>query len=393
VTVDVRAAAASLLGFLFQRLDGRESNRPALSNPTVALYAARDGRWIHLHGGFPHLEAGTLELLGCGRDRDAIAGAVARRDALEIEDALAEARLCGAMVRTSREWSEHPQGRALAAGSLVEVERIGDSEPEPLAPAERPLAGVRVLDLTRVLAGPTCARTLAEHGAEVLKVTSPRLPFIEPFVWDTGHGKRSAHLDLDEPADAARLRALVREADVFSQSYRGGSLARRGFGAEALARLRPGLIYVTLSCYGDVGPWQERPGWEQLAQCVTGVASEQGSERAPELVPAAACDYTTGYLAALGTLAAFARRAREGGSYHVRASLCQTGSWISRMGAICDPASASGLGDVADLCERIETPAGALTRLAPVTELSETPARWELPAVPLGTHAASWSAP
>ena len=188
----------------------------------------------------------------------------------------------------------------------------------------RPLSGVRVLDLTRVLAGPTCARTLAEHGAEVLHVRSPKLPSIEPFVIDTNPGKRSCFLDLDRREDVERMRALVRDAHVFSQGYRPGALARRGFSPEELAQMRPGIIAVSIDCYGHEGPFAGRPGWEQLAQTVTGMAHEHAGDEHPALVPAAINDYTTGYLGALGVMCALARRTTEGGSWHVRVSLART---------------------------------------------------------------------
>ncbi len=206
---------------------------------------------------------------------------------------------------------------ALAQVPVVEIIRLGDAAREPIPGPRadergaRPLSGVRVLDLTRVLAGPTCARTLAEHGAEVLHVRSPKLPSIEPFVIDTNPGKRSCFLDLDRKEDAERLRALVRDAHVFSQGYRPGALARRGFAPEELARMRPGIIVVSIDCYGHEGPFAERPGWEQLAQTVTGMALEHAGDEHPALVPAAVNDYTTGYLGALGVMCALARRATE----------------------------------------------------------------------------------
>jgi crotonobetainyl-CoA:carnitine CoA-transferase CaiB-like acyl-CoA transferase len=249
---------------------------------------------------------------------------------------------------------------------------------------------VRVLDLTRVLAGPACGRTLAEHGADVLRISSPNLPSVPPFVVDTGHGKLSAHLDLNDPADAEHLRALARDADVFCQSYRSGALDNRGFGPSDLVALRPGIVYVSINCYGHEGPWRQRPGWEQLAQTVTGVAIAQGSPHRPELIPAAACDYVTGYLAAYGTMAALARRAREGGAWLVQASLCQTGMWFERLGATCDPETAPSVGNPSDLLTETDTPHGRLSHLAPVVEMSETPPRWERPTVPLGTHAPEW---
>jgi len=294
------------------------------------------------------------------------------------------------MARTAEEWSAHPQGQALAGVPRVEIRKIGDSEPEPLPSGASPLSGVRVLDLTRVLAGPTHARTLAQYGADVLHITSPRLPTSDVWVMDTNHGKLSAYLDLEQPGDVQRLQALIAEADVFAQGFRAGSLERRGLGPSQLAALRPGLIYVSINCYGHVGPWVGRPGWEQLAQTVTGLATAQGTPDHPQRMPVAACDYTTGYLAALGTLVALGRRAREGGSYEVRASLCQTGMWFGRLGAACDPAQASGPGDADELTTETDTAWGRLRHLPPVVELSETPPRWARPPVPLGTHPPAW---
>ena len=397
LAIDVRAAAASLLSFSLLSIAGRPlaHARP----PTVGLYRTRDGGWIHLHGGFPHLHEGTLALLGCSSDAGAIAAAVARRDAQELEDALADRGLCGARLRNAAEWSAHSQGRALAQVPLVEVLRIGDAEPEPLpglradGGGARPLAGVRVLDLTRVLAGPTCARTLAEHGADVLHVRSPRLPFIEPFVIDTNPGKRSCHLDLDDGGDAARLRDLVCGADVFSQGYRGGALERRGFGPADLARLRPGIIAVSIDCYGHEGPWRNRPGWEQLAQTATGMAHEHGGTERAEIVPAAATDYTTGFLAALGVFRALERRATEGGSWHVRVSLARTAMWLLSLPRAPEGAAPSGLDRAVLRAHEIEmeTAWGPLRRLGPVLRMSETTPRWDLPPAPLGAHLASWS--
>lgn len=395
IEVDGRAAAASLLSFLLMRAEGLALPRGAPA--TVALFPARDG-WIHLHGGFPALHEGTLALLGCADDAGAIARVVAGWDAQPLEDALAERGLCGARLRSAGEWRAHPQGEALARTPLVELLRIGDAPPEPLPgpraaeAGARPLSGVRVLDLTRVLAGPTCARTLAEHGADVLHVRSPRLPSIEPFVIDTNVGKRSCFVDLTDAAGAARLRELAAGAHVVTDGYRPGALARRGFGADALAALRPGIVVASIDCYGHTGPWASRPGWEQLAQTATGMAHEHAGDAAPAVVPAAVTDYTTGRLAALGVLCALARRAREGGSWLVRVSLARTAMWIQSLPRVETGAAPSGV-DPARLAAwsiGFDTAWGRVTRLAPVARMSETPPRWSLPPVPLGTHAARW---
>lgn len=390
VRVEVRTAAASLLSFLFCRVLDREP--PGYGERTAIrdFFPTRDGGWFFLHGSFPATQQAALELLGCSADRADVARAIARWDAQDLEDAIAERGLCGARVRTQREWWEHPQGRALAAHPPLEVIRLGDSQPEPLpSQGEQPLAGVRVLDVTRVLAGPTCGRTLAQHGAEVLRIASPRLPSVPHFVMDTGHGKRSAHLDLKRPDGAERLRTLLLGADVFAQGYRSGALDRLGFGPEELCALRPGLVYVSINCYGHVGPWSTRPGWEQLAQTATGVSAEQGGE-VPQLIPAAPTDYTTGYLAALGTMVALGRRAREGGSFWVRVSLCRTAMWLQGLGRTDDVGSGPDRERLSPWLSVSETPFGRIEHLAPVIELSETPPRWARPTVPLGSHPPEW---
>jgi crotonobetainyl-CoA:carnitine CoA-transferase CaiB-like acyl-CoA transferase len=402
VEVSLRHAGASLLSFAFLRAPGIVIRG---ISPTIGLYRTRNDRWIHLHGGFPHLAAGTLRILGCQEDRQAIANAVRRWDAEALEDALAQTRLCGAVVRSAGEWAAHPQGQGLAELPVVELTRLGDGPAMPLGVASRPLSGIRVLDLTRVLAGPTCGRTLAEHGADVLRVTCPRLPDVEPFVIDTGHGKLSAALDLDRVDDVERLKQLASKADVFVGGYRSGALEHRGFGPQALAALGRGIVYVSINCYGHLGPWRERAGWEQLAQSVTGLAHDHGGAETPALVPAAACDYTTGYLAAFGALVGLARRSREGGSWHVRASLSQTGMWIQRRGsdALAPGVSVSSdesivvgrprgfsAEEIAAFSTQSATAYGRIHHLAPALRLSETPPRWERPSAPLGTHPPVW---
>jgi len=255
-----------------------------------------------------------------------------------------------------------------------------------------------VLDLTRVLAGPTCSRTLAEHGADVLKITSPALPSVPLFVMDTSHGKRAAFLDLGTDAGSAALWSLVDETDVFVQGYRGGAMDRLGFGADELDRRRPGLIFVSIDCYGHEGPWRERAGWEQLAQAVTGIAIEQGSDSAgarerpaPRLLPAAATDYTTGYLAALGTLAALVRRATEGGSYRVRVSLARTGMWLQDRGRTLQPGPGPDPTRLAVRMSNEDNAYGSLSHLGPVVELSKTPPYWARPTTPLGAHPPTWT--
>jgi crotonobetainyl-CoA:carnitine CoA-transferase CaiB-like acyl-CoA transferase len=333
-------------------------------------------------------------VLGCEDGRDAVAAAIAKWSARDLEDALAAAGLPTGMVRSRDEWRAHPQGRAVAALPLLEIQKIGEAPPEAAGAGPRPLSGVRVLDLTRVIAGPVAGRTLAAYGADVMLVTAPHLPSLPDLVIDTGLGKLSTQLDLRRTEDADRLRALVRGADVFCQSYRPQALARHGVSPEDLARVRPGLVYVTLSAFGHAGPWRDRRGFETLVQSVSGMAHEQGVALGldrPHHLPAQVVDHGTGYLAAFGALAALARRAREGGSYLVRVSLAQTAWWVDALGRVSgrhtpDPT----LEDVQDLLAEIDSPFGRLRHVVPAAALSETPASWSRPAVPLGTHAPAW---
>ncbi len=375
IAVDVKGAAISLISFLCQRLETGDQPVRDPNRPLVGFYQAGDGRWIHLHGAFPRLAQGTMRVLGCKEDAVSVARSVAGWQAQELEDALAEAGMCGAMARTRDEWLRHEQGKVLSGIPAVVIKKIGDSDPEPFGSRSRPLENVRVLDLTRVLAGPTCARTLAAHGANVLKINSPNLPSVPPFVMDTGHGKRSAFLELTSKSDAGILRGLAATSDIFSQGYRKGALGGHGFGPEELAALRPGIVYVSINAYGHEGPWANRPGWEQLAQTATGVAVDEGSEAQPKLIGAAATDYTTGYLAALGAMAALYRRGKEGGSYHVEVSLSQTANWLYTFGLFekggVQPAL--DLADAAPFMISSETGFGKLHHLGPILQMSETP--------------------
>ena len=368
----------------------------------MGVYPSRNGRWNYLHCNFPNHREAALGVLGVEEDREAVRRAVAQWEALELEEAIIAAKGAGGMVRSMAEWAQHPQSAAVASLPLLEIDKIGDSPPEPLPDGPRPLSGVRVLDLTRVLAGPTCARTLAEHGADVLKITASHLPSSGSQELDTGHGKLSAYLDLREPADVDTLKGLVSEADVFSQGYRPGTLASRGLAPEDLARLRPGIVYVSLSAFGRVGPWAERRGFDTVVQTVSGITHRQGelfpgAEPGPQFYPVSAIDYLTGYLMAYGALTALGRRAREGGSWLVRISLAQTGKWLVDRGQVPE----NDLGDVptdftpeeiARWRTSSEVTAGQLQHLGPTLQLSETQPYWARPTVPLGHHDPVWPA-
>src|SRR5438309_6173335 len=400
VAVDLRQAVASLRSGHYLEVNGVKVRGDR--NPVMGMYPAKNGRWSYLHANFPNHRAAALRVLGCEENRDAVRQAVAGWDALELEEAIIAAGGAGGMVRNMAEWARHPQAAAIASLPLLELVKIGDAPVEKLPAGDRPLSGVRVLDLTRVLAGPTCARTLAEHGADVLKITGAHLPNLGYQEFDTGHGKLSAHLDLREAKDLETLRGLIRETDVFSQGYRPGALGNRGLSPETLAQLRPGIVFVSLSAFSHVGPWASRRGFDTVVQTVSGITSRQGDlfpgpAPGPQFYPVSAIDYLTGYLMAFGAMVALARRAREGGSWLVRISLAQTGRWLVGRGEVPEA-------DLADVAKEFtdaeverwsmasDTPVGRLRHLGPVVRLSETPPRWARPSVPLGHNEPVWPA-
>ncbi|MBV9749278.1 MAG: CoA transferase [Acetobacteraceae bacterium] len=393
VAVDLRAAAASLRSNRYLRIDGEKPAEPW--DRLSGFYPVRDGGWITLHCNFPHHRAAALAVLGAAPERGAVGEATLSWAGEALEDAIHAAGGCAGWVRSPEDWARHPQAQAIGLQPLLCIEQIAESEPEPLPSGTRPLAGIRVVDLTRVLAGPTCARTLAEHGADVLKITAGHLPDSGPIELDTGIGKRAARLDLRRPPAIGTLRGLVREADVFSQSYRPGALARRGFSPADVAKLRPGIVYVTLSAWGRSGPWRERRGFDTIVQTVSGMAHLSGDGTRPKLLPVSAIDYVSGYLMAFGAMVALARRASIGGSWLVRVALARTGRWIVDRG-ILDPSRVAGLAEeleeaeLARLTAEMPAPAGRIRYLAPVVRLAETPGRWDRPPVPLDHDRPEW---
>jgi len=400
VAVDLRQAVASLRSGHYLQVNGARVRNER--NPVMGMYPAKGGRWSYIHANFPNHRAAALRVLGCAENREAVRQAVANWDARELEEAIIAAGGAGGMVRRMEEWARHPQAAAIAALPLMEIIKIGDSPPEKLPDSDRPLSGIRVLDLTRVLAGPTCARTLAEHGADVLKITAPHIAARDDQEYDTGHGKLSARLDLRQPQDLETMCGLVREADVFSQGYRPGTLANRGLSPEELSKLRPGLVYVSLCAFSHAGPWASRRGFDTVVQNVSGITWRQGelfpgAEPGPQFYPVSAIDYLTGYLMAFGAMVALARRAREGGSWLVRISLAQTGKWLVDRGEVPEAALENVEkefypAEIARWSIESETPVGRLRHLGPTVRLSETPPYWARPSVPLGYHEPVWPA-
>jgi crotonobetainyl-CoA:carnitine CoA-transferase CaiB-like acyl-CoA transferase len=256
---------------------------------------------------------------------------------------------------------------------------------------------LRVLDLSRVIAGPVAGRTLAVHGADVMLVTGPDLPAIPWLTIDTGRGKLSTSIELKSEQGRATLRALLAEADIFSQGYRPRAIAALGFAPEDAAKMAPGIVYVSLSAYGHAGPWAERRGFDSLVQTATGFNHAEGKAAGidgPKELPAQMLDHATGYLMAFGAMMAKARQSREGGSWLVRVSLAQTGRWLWNLGRLADGLKTEDLKGEAirPFIEDMPSGFGTLNAVSHSAKLSKTPAFWARPAVPLGSHKPEWPA-
>jgi crotonobetainyl-CoA:carnitine CoA-transferase CaiB-like acyl-CoA transferase len=394
VVVDMRHAAIEFRSERHMRIAGRP---PGPTWDKIAgVYRTGDRRYVRLHTNFSHHREGMLRLLNCAYDRDAVASALMQWQGEALETAAAQAGLVATMMRSFGEWAAHAQGRAVATLPPIEITRIGEAPRRSLPKApSRPLSDIRVLDLTRVIAGPVCGRTLAAHGAEVMRITAPHLPALPELDIDTGRGKLSAELDLRAVEECERLSRLLRDANVFVQGYRPGALAALGFSPEDCAEARPGIVVVSLSAYGRSGPWAGRRGFDSLVQTASGLnhaEAEAAGSDLPKELPAQALDHASGYLMAFGAMMALARKEEEGGSWHVAVSLAQTGHWLANLGRLprglekADPTHA----DVTDLLQEMDTPLGRLTFVRHAASLSETPAYWQRPPVPLGSHAPAW---
>jgi crotonobetainyl-CoA:carnitine CoA-transferase CaiB-like acyl-CoA transferase len=393
VTVDMRHAALECRSERYFRVNAAPT--PELWDPLAGAYRCGDGRWVRLHTNFPHHRDGVLRLLNCEGTRNAVGRALLGWQAADFETAATEAGMVVAMMRSFAEWDAHPQAAAVAAEPLIKITRLGDAPPRPLGAGSRPLQGVRVLELTRIIAGPVCGRTLALHGADVLRVIGPQVPTIEAADIDTGRGKRSAFLGFSSAEDAERMRSLIGEADIFVQSYRPGALAARGFGADEITALRPGIVIASLSAYGTSGPWGGKRGFDSLVQTATGfneAEAEAAGSAEPRALPMQILDHGSGYLLAMGAICALSRRMSEGGSWQVEASLARTALWLRELGRVPGGLGAPDVSAVeaADYLETSPSGYGSLAAIRHAAQLSITPAAFTRPSVPYGTDRPSF---
>ncbi|MCA0941020.1 CoA transferase [Salipiger pacificus] len=360
---------------------------PSAWDPIAGDYAAKDG-WIRLHTNAPHHRDAALSVLGCAAERGEVTKAVATWDKAALEAAVVAAGGAVAAMHSLTEWATHPQGKAVAAEPLIDWRETGASA-APFA-----MDGLRVLDLTRVLAGPVATRFLAAYGAEVLRIDPPWWgePGVEPEVT---LGKRRAGLDLTRTEDRATFEDLLKRADVLVHGYRPGALEGLGYGPEVRRRLAPGQIDVSLCAYGWTGPWAGRRGFDSLVQMSCGIAYEgmrRRSAACPVPLPVQALDHATGYLMAAAVLRALRLRQASGRVVSARLSLARTGALLVSGGAR-DLTGAPIVESAADLAPQIEaTGWGPARRLRFPVILDGQPPRWTIPAGPLRVDAPCWRA-
>jgi crotonobetainyl-CoA:carnitine CoA-transferase CaiB-like acyl-CoA transferase len=366
--------AASFRADQLQRIDGQRV--PGFA-PGSGFFAARDG-WVRTHANYLWHRAALLRALSLPdtASRDDIAAAVATRPAAEIEDSVYERGGIAVAVRSPDQWPAHPQAQANAGTPLLRIDSMPGSGP-------RATDRMRVLDLTRVIAGPVATRTLAWLGADVLRIDPPHRPEIEAQHLDTGPGKRTTLLDLRQSDDRATFDRLLGSADVVVTGYRPGSLHRYGLGPEELVARHPGLIVAGLSAWGDRGPWRHRRGFDSVVQAATGIAMIEGANGQPGALPAQALDHATGYLLAAAILVAHHRRRTEGGGALIRASLAGTATWLLSQPYTQKTAMAPDVTAFLTTRGRVYGPLPALT-------LSCAPPDYPYPARPLGRDRPAW---
>ncbi|MEM7544644.1 MAG: CoA transferase [Pseudomonadota bacterium] len=396
--VDRRLASLAMAGNEYLRIDGET---PATWDPLTGYYRCGDGNYVYLHANFPHHRDGLLSLLETSNDRPSMTEALSRWSAADAEEAAQQRGLCCIMLRSRPEWEAHPQRAALAAVPPVRIAPLAGGAATPARTARhrtRPLEGVRVLDLSRVIAGPMAGRALAELGADVIRISAPGLPHIAPLVIDTGFDKRAAYVDLLTPAGCRTLRRLIRDADILIDGFRPGALAAKGFGTDNLTALNPCLTYVTLSAFSDVGPWAGRRGYDSYVQAGIGLTAPDHPGDQPVRLACQPLDYLTGCLSAYGAILGLIAVAEGRGGQIVETSLARTGMWLwevsDRIGDDPAPPPRNPTFEeaVKDGFIREITSAdhGHIAALAPPHGFQDRPLTWQRASSPLGADAPEW---
>jgi hypothetical protein len=382
-TLDHSQALTAFSGYL--EVDGHAPPKWADLSGT---YRTADDRFIQLHCNFPHHAAGVVEYLDTAPSRSAVADAISKRIGSELEEDLIGRGMIAALCRTIDEWSTHPHHAATLDLPLLSCRQLAEAPPRQLGgrDAGGPGGGVRVVDASRVLAGPVAGQTLAGFGSDVLRVGAAHLPSVDTAVMSTGFGKRNAFIDLTTGDGQTTMQELIVSGNVVIDAYRPGALGARGFEPEQIADLAPGTIVVQLCAFDWVGPWAGRRGFDSIVQSTTGIASAGGTAaggEGPLPLPVQALDYATGFLAAFAALRMIRHQQQVGGSWLVRLSLLRTRNWLLRLGGPV-PFTPEPLPDPAPWLHRVESDFGRIEAPAPIG------GSWDLPPAPLGSSPAVW---
>ena len=357
--------------------------------PLSRFWRAADG-WVRTHGNYSWHKEALLRALGTVDDVGAVGAAISEVSALELETGVTEAGGVAVAVRTADQWHAHPQGQAVSGRRLIEGGAVGEAPPRRRDAGALPAAGVRVVDLTRVIAGPVGTRFLAALGADVLRIDPPHRPELPLHAYDGLLGKRSALLDVRTPEGTAALHALLDEADVLVHGYRPGALDRFGLAPRDIAERHPGLVVVSLSAWGRTGPWSHRRGFDSMVQAASGIAMVESSNgEHPGALPCQLLDHGTGYLCAASALDGLRRQAEHGGTHVRELSLARTAQWLldqPRTGLVPPPADV----DADTWLTTVSSDQGAITTVAPPGDLGGRRLRWPRPLASYGGDPPAW---
>jgi hypothetical protein len=362
--------------------------------PLSRFWRTGDG-WVRTHANYPWHRDALLRTLGVEDDPGAVASAMAERGAVELEERVFEAGGVTAAVRTRDEWSADPQGGAVASEPLVGHQLVGDAvarRPTRSPDVWQPAKDVRVVDLTRVIAGPVCTRMLGALGADVLRIDPPDHLDMQPGAPADGLlGKRSTFLDLRSTGGAGTLQDLLHSADVLVCGYRPGALDRFGLGQEVLAERHPGLVIVYLDAWGHTGPWSHRRGFDSVVQAASGIAMRESIDGVtPGTLPCQLLDHGTGYLAAAAVLDGLRRQREQGGTHVRRLSLARVARWLTSTDAPEQEAGDTPVDGTTWLSELDIRGAAGVVAVPPPGRLGGRPLAWPRPATLYGADEPSW---
>ncbi|GAC72962.1 predicted L-carnitine dehydratase [Moesziomyces antarcticus T-34] len=407
ISISVDEAIMQLTAAFYTKLNGvallRLFEDPKLFHNSD-FYPTKDGRHVFLLLTYPRLRDAACQVLQCPPEKKDFAKSIEQWNAFELEEAINQSHGCAIALRTRQEWREHPQGKALLQQDLISVTKIGESDPFPLSPLSQPnltkenvslpLEGIRLLDNGHVIAAPIVSRLAAEFGADVLHISSPDHPDSAAMLNETGLGKLNAFCDLNEESGRRGFADIISEADIYVCNYR--SLELKGYSADELAKLKPGIIFVDITGWGRTGPWATRGGFDQLACTATGFSAEEGSFAAPRLPPTYLLnDYLAGILGFAGALSALLRRAQEGGSYVVSLNLASVVMWVQDLGSFehkdVEHLSPIDHNVAADKLDSVWGPNGNSTYLGVRIGFDRIKPHFKRGAQPAGASPLSWS--